>query len=373
MKRTMRIWWLAIILLPMSLLVGCAMAPGGHIDYEAKEISLDDKVEIVPITPELVASYRQQMNSITAKSMTPELQAKLENYRYTVGPGDVLNIIVYDHPELTIPAGGERSAAESGTVVHADGSIYYPYVGRIDVEGKTVNEIRSILTRRLATYLTDPQIEVSVADYRSKRVYVSGAVANPGMLPITNMPLTVLDAISQSGGANEFANWHNIILNQEGEEESLSLYAMLKQGDLSQNRLLYDGDVLHVPTSENQNVAVLGQVRNAGNIQVGNERLTLTAALARAGGVIETRAEPSGIFVIRGKPPGSEKLATVYQLDISNAVALNMGTYFPLQPQDVVYVTAAPLARWNNVISLLLPSVSLPGTVAESTNEVGDL
>jgi polysaccharide export outer membrane protein len=66
-------------------------------------------------------------------------------------------------------------------------------------------------------------------------------------------------------------------------------------------------------------------------------------------------------------------MATVYQLDISNAVALNMGTHFPLEPQDVVYVTSAPLARWNNVISLLLPSISLPGTVAETSSDVGDL
>lgn len=371
MKRIIGNWWFVIALLVP--LAGCALAPGGHIDYETEEVSLDDKVDVVPITPQLIASYRQQMNDDTAKRMTPELRAKLESYQYHVGPGDVLNIIVYDHPELTIPAGGERSAAEAGTIVHADGTIYYPYVGRIDVEGMTVNEIRSILTERLSTYIADPQVEVSVADYRSKRVYVSGSVESPGMLPITNMPMTVLDAISQVGGATELANWHNVVLNRGGKEITLSLFEMLKQGDLSQNRLLYDGDVLHVPSAENQSVAVLGQVRNAGNIQVGNERLTLTTALARAGGVIETRADPTGIFVIRGTPPGSEKLATVYQLDISNAVALNMGTYFPLQPRDVVYVTAAPLARWNNVISLLLPSVTLPGSVAESSNEIGEL
>lgn len=374
MKIKMRNWWFVIALLSMVVSAGCAFAPGGHIDYDSEEdVALDDKVDIVPITPELIATYRERMNGIRAQSMTPELRNKLDSYEYHVGPGDVLNIIVYDHPELTIPAGSERSAAEAGTIVHADGTLYYPYIGRVDVEGKTVNQIRDIIARRLSTYITDPQVEVSVAAYLSKRVYVSGAVGNPGMIPITNVPMTVLDAISQAGGPSETANWHDVTLNRGGEEIELSLFEMLKQGNMTQNRLLHAGDVLHVPSAENQNVAVLGQVRNAGNIQVGNERLTLTSALARAGGVIETRAEPSGIFVIRGNPEGSEKLATVYQLDISNAVALNMGTYFPLEPQDVVYVTAAPLARWNNVISLLLPSVTLPGSVAESSNEVGEL
>lgn len=374
MKIKMRNWWSVIVLLSMTVTAGCAFAPGGNIPYDTEaDVALDDKVDIVPITPELIATYRERMNGVKAQSMTPDLRNKIDSYQYEVGPGDVLSIIVYDHPELTIPAGSERSAAETGTVVHANGTLYYPYIGRVEVEGMTVNQIRDIIARRLSTYITDPQVEVNVAAYRSKRVYVSGAVGNPGMLPITNVPMTVLDAISQAGGPSATANWHDVTLNRGSEEIELSLFKMLKQGDLTQNRLLYAGDVLFVPSAENENVAVLGQVRNAGNIQVGNERLTLTSALARAGGVIETRAEPSGIFVIRGNPQGSEKLATVYQLDITNAVALNMGTYFPLEPQDVIYVTAAPLARWNNVISLLLPSVSLPGSVADTSNEVGDL
>ncbi len=120
-------------------------------------------------------------------------------------------------------------------------------------------------------------------------------------------------------------------------------------------------------------MVVLGQVNRPGAIALGNERITLTSALARAGGVNEFRAEPSGIFVVRANAEGSGKLATVYQLDISDATRLMLGTRFPLQPQDVVYVTSAPLARWNNVISLLLPTLSLPGDVADSATGVGDL
>lgn len=374
MKRFSRGARFAVALLPLILVGGCSLAPGGHIDYDAGEqVSLDNQVDIVPITPSLISSLRLQNGEERAQRMSPTLEREIENYQYYIGPGDILNIIVYDHPELTIPAGSDRSAEESGNVVHADGTIYYPYIGNINVEGKTVNEIRGILASRLATYIADPQVEVSVAAFRSKKVYVSGAVNSPGTQPITNVPLTVIDAISQAGGATENANWNRITLSRSGSEMTLSLYQMLKLGDLTQNHLLKPGDVLHVSTSENQNIAVLGQVRNAGNIQTGIEPLSLTEALSRAGGVVESRAEPSGIFVIRGKPVGSEKMATVYQLDITNAVALNMGSYFPLEPQDVVYVTSAPLARWNNVISLLLPSISLPGTVADTTSDFGDL
>lgn len=364
----------ACLAIMLGFIGGCAWAPGGHIDYRTTaDTDLDDQVDIVPITPSLISTYRVQNSEPKARPMPPELIREIEDYQYRVGSGDVLNIIVYDHPELTIPAGSERSAAESGTLVHAGGTIYYPFVGTIQVAGRTVGEIRQILTNRLSTYITDPQVEVSVAAFRSKKFYVSGSVNSPGVQPITNVPMTVLDAISQAGGPTDDANWHHVALTRDGRETALSIFEMLHNGDLSRNTLMQSGDILHVSSSDNQRISVLGQVLSPGHISTGRERLSLTDALSRAGGVVEARAEPSGIFVIRGNPPGSDKMATVYQLDISNAAALNMGAYFPLEPLDVVYVTSAPLARWNTVISLLLPSVSLPGQVAGSASDVRDL
>jgi polysaccharide export outer membrane protein len=353
------------------MIAGCSLAPGGHIDYSAERTSLDDLVDIQSITPALVASYRNTVPQ--ARPMASELRRQIAEWEYLVGPGDVLSIIVYDHPELTIPAGGERSAAEAGNEVRPDGTIFYPYIGSVEVAGRTIDQIRNELARRLSAYLTDPQVDVRMADFRSQKVYVSGAVQAPGTQPITSIPLTLTDAISQAGGATDAANWHEVILTRDGREESLSLYALLRLGDHTQNRLLRNGDVLHVPSAENQSVAVLGQVNTPGNLSLGNERLSLTDALARAGGINETSAEASGIFVIRQQDPDSDKIATVYQLDVRNAVAFTMGSQFVLEPQDVIYVTTAPIARWNRVISLLLPSVVLPGTAASSVDDVRDL
>ncbi|WP_081949062.1 polysaccharide export protein [Litchfieldella xinjiangensis] len=354
-------------LLAVMLISGCAMAPGGHIDYGTEGNSLEDQVDVEPITPALIAAMDTMKRS--ARPVDSEFREQMRDYDYKVGPGDVLSVIVYDHPELTIPAGAERDAAESGNRVRPDGTMFYPYVGRIRVEGMTLEEVRSLLTRRLSNVISEPQVEVGMAAFRSQKVYVSGAVNNPGIQPVNLEPLTLLDAISQAGGATETADWHNVLLARDGVEENISLYALLHQGDMTQNRLLRSGDLVHVPPAENQNVVVLGQVLRPGAIAVGNERLTLTGALAQAGGVNESRAEPSGIFVIRGNEPGSEKLATVYQLDIADATNLLLGTRFALEPKDVVYVTSAPLARWNNVISLLLPSVTLPGDVGRSVEQ----
>ncbi|MDR5899540.1 polysaccharide export protein [Halomonas vilamensis] len=362
--------WLMLIML-LGVLSGCAMAPGGHIDGDKLEQSLDGRVNVQPITPNLVDAMH--VGEAPSQPTPQVMDLEVQGYEYRVGPGDILSVIVYDHPELTIPAGAERSAAETGNRIRPNGTMFYPYVGRVKVEGMTLDQIRELIARRLSSVITDPQVEVGIAAFHSQKVYVSGAVENPGILPLTIVPMTILDAISQVGGALDNADWRNVTLSRNGSEEHISLYAMMRQGDMTQNRLLRDGDLLHVPTMENQNVIVMGHVMRPGAIALGNERITLTDALGRAGGVNESRAEPSGIFVVRGNPPGSEEIATVYQLDIQDATRLLLGTRFPLQPQDVVYVTSAPLARWNTVISLLLPSVSLPGDVATVATDVGEL
>lgn len=361
---------LAVTLSGLLWLSGCSLAPGGHIDHRYEAAPITELVDIEPITPGLVAAYRQSVNG--ARAMPPDLVQSLESYEYRIGKGDVLNIIVYDHPELTIPAGPERSAVEAGNQVRSDGTIFYPYVGRLPVAGLTLEEIRTLLTRRLSNFVMEPQIDVGIADFRSQKVYVSGAVGEPGRVPITTVPLTLTEAVSLVGGAQETANWHDVILNRDGEEEHLSLYALLRQGDKRHERLLQDGDVLHIPSAENQGISVMGQVNRPGNIPVGNERLTLTDAISQSGGIDERSAEASGIFVIRPNQsePGNDRLATVFQLDVSNAMAFSLGSQFTLQPQDVVYVTTAPLARWNRVISLLLPSISLPGVAANTVDDV---
>lgn len=360
-------------LLSVAWLSGCAFAPGSHFDADVESAPVDDLVDVEPITLGLIASQERAPDDQALKQMSEAQRAALDSYDYRIGKGDVLSITVYDHPELTIPAGAERSAAEAGNQVRNDGTIFYPYAGRIEVVGKTLDQTRALLTRRLSEYIADPQVDVSVADFRSKKIYVSGAVSQPGTFPITSVPMTVADAISQAGGASADANWHNVILTHDGVEQHLSLYAVMREGDQSQNRLLRDGDILHVPTAENRNVSVMGQVLSPGTLSLGNEPLSLTDAVAQAGGINETSAEASGIFVVRGQPLGSDKLATVYQLDVSNAAAFSLGNRFTLKPQDVVYVTTAPIARWNRVISLLLPSVQLPGTVSETATDVRDV
>ena len=358
-------------------LTGCAFAPGSHFDSSVEGAPIDDLVEIEPITPGLVSALQPAQGMETGNAELQRLAAQqgaaIDDYDYRIGRGDVLSIIVYDHPELTIPAGSERSPAESGNIVHRDGTIFYPYIGRVQVEGRSVAEVRDLIASRLQTYISEPQVEVRIAAFKSQEVQVTGEVRRPGAQPITNVPLTLLDAIGQAGGLDEEANWHEVQFTRAGKTQRISLYAMLNEGQLARDILLQDGDVIHVPDVGNQQVYVMGEVGEPQALSMGRTRLTLTDALAQAGSFKEASANASGIFVFRRTPATSGKLATVYQLDARNAAAMVLGTRFVLQPTDIVYVTSTPLGRWNRVINQLLPTVTAVYQVTRAANDANEL
>lgn len=332
----------------------------GGDDTEEDRQSVREAVDIRAITPDLIAEQARQASStmITA-AMPAALQQEIANYEYYVERGDMLQITVYDHPELTNPSGSNNNNIEnSGITVENDGTIYYPYIGKVLVAGKTVDQIREAIAVPLAEFITAPQVAVRVVRFNAKRAYVTGQVNEPGPQPITNVPMTVLDAIARAGGLADNANWHEVLLSRNGAETRVSVYEMLNNGRLGQNMLLQHGDVLHVPVVGQRLIYVLGELNRVNTLPVGNMSMSLTEALTRSGGLNQVTSNAEGIFVIRPNAPQDDKLATVYQLNVKNAVSFAVGTQFMLQPSDIVYVTTAPVTRWNRVLSQVLPSLN---------------
>ena len=333
---------------------GCFLAPGmrvseGALEDRGRGSNDPSRFHIVPITPQLLTAQAKARTDAEADPpAVPE-----PKYEYRIAPHDVLSVIVWEHPELTIPAGEFRSAETSGYTVSAEGNIFFPHVGSLNVAGRTVDEIRVELTEKLARFVRDPQLQVLVAAYRGKRAQVTGEVLQPSPVPITDVPLRVHDAIAVAKGFTSEADPANVTLTRGGELHHLDLLALYERGDMSQNWVLQDGDVVNVGDRSQNKVFVLGEVRAPASLPMVKRRMTLADALGRSGGPDPVFGNPAEIFVFRGRYDAPE----IYRLDASNADALLLAAAFQLQPRDVVFVSTYNVGRFSRVLNQILPAV----------------
>lgn len=361
----------------LAAMSGCAIVPGSNTLGMREQSSLPlpvkqadgevpANVKVKPITAELIIEQDKALKAQGGAASNTEKRGAEQSAEqvmadYKLGPGDILTITVWDHPELTIPAGTYRSAEQAGTLVTEDGTIYYPYVGIIPVAGKTTREVRAILAQKLARVIEKVQLDVRVVSYRSKRVYLVGEVNKPGQQAITDIPMTILEAVNLAGGFSKDADHSQVLLTRAGTTWRVDLQALYEEGAVGQNIKLEPGDIVNVPDRSLNKVFVLGEVQKPGSFYMNKKRITLAEALADAGYVNESTSNPKYIYVMRGRGERPE----LYHLDAKSPDALLLADRFPLRPRDIVYVDAAEVVRWNRVISNVLPTATLLNTISE--------
>lgn len=289
---------------------------------------------------------------------------ELLNYKpgaYRIGANDLLYITVWDHPELTAPSGPQQQLDANGRLVRPDGTLFYPYIGNIEAAGKTIEELRALIARRLTNYIDSPQVDVSILRFGSQRVVVSGAFDTAGEVPVTTAPMTITQAIGQAGVDTETADLTGLTLKRDGREYMLDMDSLNRPDSWLHQVYLKDGDQLHLPYNDQRKIYVLGEVNLPQALSFKATSMNLMDAIGTAGGIRQETADGEALYVIRGAEDMMTEPAKVFQLNAESPTALALAKHFPLQPQDVVFVGPANITRWNRFISQLLPSANVVG------------
>lgn len=362
----MKVLSVFVVAAAASLLGGCIWAPGQQMSTGGlvRSSQVDaSHVQLVPITPKLLAMDQAAEQSA---AVPPALLAyKAQPYR--IGPGDLLYITVWDHPELTSPAGPQQQPLANGRLVRSDGTLFYPYVGQLKVAGMTIEALRKAISKKLATYIEKPQVDVSVIAYDSQHVTVSGAFLKTDPQPVTAVPLTLAQAIGVATVNTQQADLSNLMLTRDGHTYHINLDRLDHSHDLARNIYLKAGDQLYLPYNDRQEAYVLGEVVHPLAIPFKTSDLTLTQALGRAGGLDQTTSKGKAVYVIRGAKDIEKAPATVFELNARSPSAFALADHFKVKPGDVVFVGAAGVTRWNRFLTQLLPLTSALSSAA-STN-----
>ncbi|MBL8590523.1 MAG: polysaccharide export protein [Methylobacteriaceae bacterium] len=289
-----------------------------------------------------------------------------------VGVGDVVSLTIWEagagglfSPSLPtdrfVP--GSRAANIPEQLVGRDGTITVPYAGRVRAAGRSTFEIQREIERALEGKAIQPQVLVSVTKPLSSTVTVLGEASAAARLPISPRGDRVLDVIAQAGGVRAPINESFIQLTRGARTARVAMSRVA--ANARENIYVRPGDVLTVIRDPQMFLAAGATGRNA-EIPFDAEGITLAQALSKAGGLLDYRADPEGVFVFRLEP---ERIArsfdearhlvgrggtvkVVYRINLRDPNGMFLASQFRIFNRDLVYVSNAPLTDAQKVLQL---------------------
>ncbi len=337
-----------------------------------------DATFIKDLSPDPILIENIDSELISRESNRPlNLPTNLLSYKpdsYKIGPGDRLFIYVYGETER-LSASLVSGAAINPIFekyVRDDGTIFYPNAGIIQAAGITVEEMRLELTTRLSNVLNNPQVDVSVSEFNSKKVTVSGSFESPGTYPITTVPITLSQLISNANGfstkiTNNTGDLTSLKFTRDGYIYDLDYEYLARKSQIQNLIYLKDGDVIHLPDGTENLVHVLGEAFNPKSIKMTRSKILLSSALSQANGLNKTTSKGKDVFIYR--PKDFEGKPRIFKADLSSSAGYLLAGNFYLQPQDIVYIGTKGVTSWSRFIRQLIPFTDILNS-AQSTDIV---
>lgn len=282
-----------------------------------------------------------------------------------LGPGDVINITIYEAGVTLFGSSGLRSSGAatptfdpSSTAerlpairIDDDGFIQVPYVGRVRAEGRTAAELQTLIQQGLRGMSQDPQVMVSIQESITNSVIVAGEVARPGRLVLATNRESLVDAVALAGGYRGAAKDAVARVQRDGDTFEIRLSDLLDTPE--EDVLVAPGDRITI-ISRPQSFSVLGAPNRAEDIVFPRSKLTLAQAVALSGGANPNQGDAGAIFVFRyvRKLDGTEQ-PTVYHLNMMKPGAYLLSQRFLMHDRDVLYVGNARANQLTKFVQLL--------------------
>lgn len=350
---------------------GCTALPRQgptNSDIAASTGSLSG-VSVVAITPQVAA--------VLEASRPPTLQGAFGDYRppreQRIGIGDGLQITLWEagsgglfsSPVVDRASTGTRSAVIPEQVVARDGAVTVPFAGRVDVAGRTPPEVEAIIVRRLADKAINPQALVTVVRNITNTVSVIRDGGPAARLPLSVRGDRLLEVLASTGGGGQLGNSDTLVQITRAERMmSVPLSAVL--ADPRENIYLQPGDVVTLQR-DRQTFTSAGALAQNGVIPFDMANLSLAQAIARAGGLIDERADPSAVLVARiedavvarqfGPATTAAAVAggvpSIYTINLRDPAALFLAQRFPMRNRDILYVANADLSDAQKVLNMV--------------------
>ncbi|WP_439493717.1 polysaccharide biosynthesis/export family protein [Bosea sp. (in: a-proteobacteria)] len=258
---------------------------------------------------------------------------------------------------------GSRTATIPEQAVARDGTISVPYAGRVKVSGKTAAEVQATIEERLAGKAIQPQILVTISRPVSSTVAVTGEVASGGRIPLSNKGDRILEVVAAAGGIRAPVNETEIRLTRGSRTVAVPMITIVNNP--SENIYLRGGDTLTLVRNPRTFIAAGATGRNA-EIPFDADAMNLAQALAKAGGLLDFRADPEGVFlyrferteVLRRIKPDSPLLAygrsipVIYRVNLRDPNGLFVAQGLRMQRGDILYVSNAPLTEVQKAFSI---------------------
>ena len=382
----------------LSVVTACSTVPSAGptrqsvVDVGAQ---VDAPYLLVPITKFVI----QTLTGVPGASLFGRFGDYRGPLEQRIGVGDTIDVTIFEAaggglfsaPVSSNMATGSHSAQLPSQIVQRDGSITVPYAGRVSVVGKTTPQVEKAIVERLTGKAIEPQIVVTLSMNISTSVTVTGEVIKGARVPLSARGDKLLDVVASAGGINAPASETFVELGRDGKTVRVPYQTLLSNP--RENVFARPGDTLtlvHYPLS----FTAAGATGQNAVVEFSALGLSLEEAIAKAAGLLDDRADPEGVFVLRYEPiavarlyPGltSRQAAlnlvpTVYLINMRDPSALFLARRFSVHDKDIVFVSNSPFSDLQKLFGLIqavstpaITGVSVATTIRGATSSTNNL